>query len=281
MFYNVIISQKSNKSYDEVKMDLTEEEVKTRFIEPYENGESLFINGKTIPITDLDRIRITTNNSPSKEIIKQIEYEDMQSSIAVLGGPTDEWRAADRGKDVTDNYIQGAPGYKKKEKKNEKFVKNVNSSEFSKTKVFIVHGHDINLKNDLEIFLREIKLDPIVLHRQPDEGLTVIEKFERYSDVGFAFILLTPDDIAFSSSKLKLPDNERELEYRARQNVIFEFGYFAAKLGRPRVCCLYKEGTKLPSDLSGLLYKKISSSIEEIGYALIKELQHAGLKPEV
>jgi hypothetical protein len=51
-------------------------------------------------------------------------------------------------------------------------------------KVFVVHGHDQALKTDVERFLHEIGLEPIVLHRQPDQGRTVIEKFEAYSDVG-------------------------------------------------------------------------------------------------
>jgi hypothetical protein len=82
-------------------------------------------------------------------------------------------------------------------------------------KVFIVHGHDEEIKNQLEIFLNEIGLEAIVLHRKPDEGMTIIEKFERYSkDASYAFILLTPDDICYSVKKK---------EIRARQNVIFEF----------------------------------------------------------
>lgn len=282
MYYHVIISQKSSRSHDEVKLDLTKDEVLTRFIEPYENGDSLFINGKTVQLNDLERIRITCSSQASNEIIKQIEFEDMNSHIAVIGGPSNEWRAADRSKDVTDEFIQGAPGTKKKKKfigKNEKLSKE--KEDFSNKEVFIVHGHDDKLKNDLEIFLREIKLEPIVLHRKPDEGLTVIEKFEKHSNVGFAFVLLTPDDIAYPSTQLNVPDNERNYESRARQNVIFEFGYFAAKLGRSRVCCLYKEGTTLPSDLGGLLYKKVLSSVEAIGFSLIKELQYAGLKPEI
>jgi len=104
----------------------------------------------------------------------------------------------------------------------------------------------------------------------------VIEKFERHSDVGFAFVILTPDDIAYDKSQAEVDERQRKVEYRARQNVIFEFGYFAGKLGRANVCCIYKEGVTLPSDLSGLLYKKVTSSIEDIGYGLIQELKTAG-----
>jgi predicted nucleotide-binding protein len=143
-------------------------------------------------------------------------------------------------------------------------------------KVFIVHGHDESFKTEVENFIRYIKLDPIVLHKQPDEGNTIIEKIEKYSDVGYAFILLSPDDIAYEKVQENMADKDRTIEYRARQNVIFEHGYFVAKLKRSRVCCLYKGDVTLPSDLGGLLYKKIGSSIEDKGLEIIKELKSAG-----
>lgn len=143
-------------------------------------------------------------------------------------------------------------------------------------KIFVVHGHDSNLKVDLENFLQEIGLEPIVLHRQPDEGQTIIEKFEKHSDVGFAFILLTPDELAYTVDQEKLEDGQRKKEFRARPNVIFEFGYFVGKLGRKRVCCLYKGDVALPSDISGLLYKKIETNFENVGFAIIKELKAGG-----
>lgn len=80
----------------------------------------------------------------------------------------------------------------------------------------------------------------MVLREQPNQGRTVIEKFEDYSDVGFAVILLTPDDLGGKSASELLP--------RARQNVIFELGYFLAKLGRDRVCALHVPTLEIPSD---------------------------------
>ena len=151
----------------------------------------------------------------------------------------------------------------------------------SDNKVFIVHGHDHALKIELEIFLSHIGLKPIVLHREVDGGKTIIEKFEANSDVSYAFILLTPDEISYHSNQDNLDDIEREKEKRARPNVIFEFGYFIAKLGREKVCALHKGDVSIPSDLSGFIYKKVDSSVEEIGFSLIKELKAAGLKPQL
>ncbi len=145
-------------------------------------------------------------------------------------------------------------------------------------KVFVVHGHDQALKTDVERFLHEIGLEPIVLHRQPDQGRTIIEKFEAFSDVGYAFILLTPDDIAYTADQESKDDPDRKKEKRARQNVIFEFGFFVGKLGREGVCCLHKKGVVLPSDLDGLVYKAVSDSVDTQGLSIIRELRAAGYK---
>lgn len=152
------------------------------------------------------------------------------------------------------------------------------SSRFAQVtkKVFVVHGHDEIAKTNLEIFLHEIGLEPVVLHRQADEGLTIIEKFEKHSDVGYAFILLTPDEVAYIKADESKEDNVRKKEFRARPNVIFEFGYFIGKLGRSRVCCLYTGDVSLPSDVSGMIYKRFTNSIEEVAYSIMKDLKASG-----
>lgn len=157
-------------------------------------------------------------------------------------------------------------------------VKKENKGTRQSRKVFVVHGHDYVLKVDLEIFLRDIGLKPIVLHRQPDGGLTIIEKIEKYSNVRYGFVLITPDDLGYSVEEFRKEGKDVRIEYRARQNVIFELGYLLGKLGRNRICCVYKEGVTLPTDISGLLYKEVKTSIEEIGYSLMKELKEAGYK---
>ncbi|QDT84602.1 TIR domain-containing protein [Gimesia chilikensis] len=119
--------------------------------------------------------------------------------------------------------------------------------------VFIVHGHDSELKVTVARFLEHLKLTPIILHEKPNGGNTIIEKFECYSDVEFSIVLLTPDDVGAAKSE------KSDLKKRARQNVIFEFGYFIGKLGRDRVCALYCDDIELPSDYDGVLYIKVDS----------------------
>lgn len=114
--------------------------------------------------------------------------------------------------------------------------------------VFVVHGHDEAAKERVARFIEKLELKAIILHEQPNAGRTIIEKFENYSNVGFAVVLLTLDDMGAPKGK---PNTARP---RARQNVIFELGYFLGKLGRNRVCMLYKEEVEIPSDYQAVLY---------------------------
>jgi predicted nucleotide-binding protein len=113
--------------------------------------------------------------------------------------------------------------------------------------VFLVHGHDEAARETVARFLENLDLHPIILHEQPSMGKTVIEQFEAHADVGFAVVLLTPDDMGGLAS-------EGELKPRARQNAILELGYFIGTLGRSRVCALYVEGVEIPSDFHGVVY---------------------------
>lgn len=136
------------------------------------------------------------------------------------------------------------------------------------TNIFIVHGHDERTKLDVARTLEKIGLNPIILSEQPNQGQTIIEKFELHSNVGFAVVLLTADDLG----KTKTADDEK---YRARQNVILEMGYFIGKLGRNKVFPLYEDGVELPSDLHGVLYNPIDDA-NSWKFKLAKELKAAG-----
>lgn len=138
-------------------------------------------------------------------------------------------------------------------------------------KVFVVHGHDVAVKESTARFLEKLSLVPIVLHEQANKGQTIIEKFESHANVGFAVILLTPDDIGASATT---PDLRQG---RARQNVILELGYFTGKLGRKRVCALYQPGVEIPSDFHGVLFVELDA---QGGWKpkLAQELVSAGLQ---
>lgn len=146
-------------------------------------------------------------------------------------------------------------------------AKTAKAAKAAKQQVFIVHGHDELLKLEVARFTESLHLEPIILAEQPNLGRTIIEKFEKHAgDADFAIVLLTPDDMG--GTKLDA------ISGRARQNVILELGYFIGKLGRNRVCALYKSGVELPSDVLGVLYVSVDGDWR---IRLAREMKAAGV----
>lgn len=134
-------------------------------------------------------------------------------------------------------------------------------------KVFIVHGHDDGARETVARFLERIGLEAIILHEQANQGRTVIEKVVAHGDVGFAVVLLTPDDEGCAKGGVQAP--------RARQNVLLELGYFIGRLGREKVCALKRGILEIPSDFAGVVWEEMDSNG---GWktALARELAAAG-----
>ena len=139
----------------------------------------------------------------------------------------------------------------------------------STNKIFIVHGRDDGTRSLVSEFLTKLGLEPIVLQEQPNQGRTIIEKFEDYSDVAFAVVLCTPDDLG------SLEEHQNDLKYRARQNVIFELGFFVGRLGRSRVSLMVKGDIEIPSDFAGVLYTELDGT-GGWKMKLVGELKSAG-----
>ncbi|NVM53271.1 MAG: nucleotide-binding protein [Candidatus Helarchaeota archaeon] len=139
-----------------------------------------------------------------------------------------------------------------------------------KPRIFIVHGHDDAMKHEVARTLEKLDLDPIILHEQPNKGRTIIEKITDYSNVSFAIVLFSPDDVAHP---VGAPEKVKK---RARPNVVLELGYFLGRLGRERVIVLLKkdENFEIPSDFLGVLYIPFDKSWP---LNLIKELKNRGL----
>jgi predicted nucleotide-binding protein len=138
--------------------------------------------------------------------------------------------------------------------------------------VFLVHGHDEAILQAAARFLERLKLPLVILREQPSKGRTIIEKFVDHSDVGFAVVLLTPDDRggAFDAAY----DKQRP---RARQNVLLELGFFLGKLGRQHVCALYRQGVEIPSDYSGVVFVEFDDA-GAWRLELAREMKAAGLQ---
>jgi len=137
-------------------------------------------------------------------------------------------------------------------------------------RIFIVHGHDEGPREAVARFLERLGLQPIILHEQPNRGRTIITKFrEEAADIGFAIVLMTPDDHGGKAGEATRP--------RARQNVVFELAFFIGKLGPERVAALVKGDVERPSDFDGVVYISLDQSswrtdlgreLEAAGYAI-------------
>lgn len=139
------------------------------------------------------------------------------------------------------------------------------SQKFTSKKVFVVHGHAEAVNQEVARTIEQLGLEAVILRERPNSGKTIIEKFEEYAkDVCFAVILLTADD--------KVEGGQL---YRARQNVVFEMGFFMGALGRERVMCMLQENVEKPGDIDGVVYTRI----DKFGiwkYSLVKELKSCG-----
>ena len=143
-------------------------------------------------------------------------------------------------------------------------------------RVFVVYGHDTDARDDLELILRRVQVNPIILQNIPGVGDTLIEKLEALTDADFACVLLTPDDIGAAKAT---PD---DLRPRARQNVVLELGMVLSRLGRRRVAILVKgEALEKPSDIDGLIYIPFNLKVNEAANALGAALATAGFQIDV
>ena len=141
-------------------------------------------------------------------------------------------------------------------------------------KIFVVHGHDSEMLSAIESFILKLGLRPVILRNQPSRGRTIVEKIEDYSEVSSAVVLLSPDDTAYPRGA-----SSSDAKFRARQNVIFELGFFIGKLGRHNVIAVHRtdERFEMPTDYEGVIF----TPYDEGGgwkLALAKELQAIGFE---
>lgn len=138
-------------------------------------------------------------------------------------------------------------------------------------RIFLVHGQDGQAKHMVARFLEKLDLKPVILDEQPNKGRSILQKFSDYSDVGFAVVLLTGDDIGGPEGT-----SPTDLKQRARQNVIFELGFFLGKYALERVCVLYEKDVERPSDFEGIGYVPYDAS-EGWKTKLSREIKASGI----
>lgn len=143
--------------------------------------------------------------------------------------------------------------------------------------IFVVHGHDALAREQLELVLHKLGLQPFVLQNTSGGGLTIIESLEKMIGKNatsvFGIVLLTPDDVGY----VKIA-GDTEAKPRARQNVILEMGMLLASLTRDRVAILQKGFVEHPSDVNGIIYIPFNDHVKEVVPKLASRLQAVGIR---
>lgn len=141
--------------------------------------------------------------------------------------------------------------------------------------VFIVHGHDDTAREQLELILHKLGLDPYVLANTGGHGLTIIEALEakigKNAATSFGIVLMTPDDMGYALSK-----GQDSMQPRARQNVVLEMGMLISSIGRKNMAILVKGHLEKPSDADGVLYIPFNNHVKETVPRLASRLKESG-----
>lgn len=269
MYYHVLIDVAGNKAKDNKtirKIDITDKGMLIEeLISPYVNNEEIMFNGYILLRKNITRLLVKISNRSAREIANEALQKSYQRGCALIVSDEDMITYSEEMQDITSELIKEV-----KQCSTAKRQTIIPSRDIAdRSKVFIVHGRENSTKLEVARFIERLGFVPIILNEQPNEGMTIIEKIEKYSDVGYGVVLYTPCDIGY------MKDDESNKKYRARQNVVFEHGYLVAKLGRGNVTTLVKEGVETPNDISGIVY----IDFDEKGawkFDLAKNLKNAG-----
>lgn len=271
-YFHAQVVLKDKKADNLFEYDLSKEYVADKVAKPFVLELGFFFGGASVRPTSVERIRIVKTETPANELAEAISREYRSSGVGVGVNMAKRMivTQTEKSVDITREILDEVQTVSNVPEAIRKAVASREKPAQSPKTVFIVHGHDHDLLRDLELALHRWKLDPIVLSERASRGMTLVEKVEANTDVGFAFVLLTPDDYGGTDIG--------RLQRRARQNVIWEWGYLVGRLGRDRVCCLYKEGVEIPSDLHGIARIVVRTNLNENLEEIRRELKEAGFE---
>ena len=276
MPFHVRVTTRSQRHNDELKLDLDQRELEERFLRPYREGRPMVVGGRTIAPDDLERIRINFTRESAAELAPILRAERQRSSVVALG-ISDEWYIADRGEDVTDQFITGPPG---EDMPAPETAAAATASD--PRKVFVVHGRNALARDAIFTFLRTLGLQPIEWNEarlatgrpSPYVGEILDATFGLAQAV---LVLMTPDDEARLKESLRDPGDpphETDLTGQARPNVLFEAGMAMGRDENRTV--LVELGTLRPfSDIGGRHVLRLDDSSER-RQELAQRLQSAG-----
>jgi len=272
MYYHIAVTsefcKRTSIRYPIYLLDIAENEVEKiyRIVREYNGGERTRIKGGFISNRQYPEMIIVQSEEKAEAFVKKQEQEFEIGGYFIADSRPLSDKFFTEKKDTEDDIT--AKVFDHVEKETQPKARLADTDVVKNKRVFIVHGHDEAIEVKASQLIKELGLEPVILHEESDKGQTIIEKLERCTDVGFGIILYTPCDHGGEmGSDSMMP--------RARQNVVFEHGMLIGKLGRGRVCALLKGDIEKPSDISGIIYKTIDDKgMWRIEVA--KELDEAG-----
>jgi predicted nucleotide-binding protein len=145
----------------------------------------------------------------------------------------------------------------------------------SDSQIFVVHGRDHDSRDQLELALRRLGLEPFILQVTGGDGDTLIEALEKMigksARSAFGIVLVTPDDLGYLKG-----EKPEDAKPRARQNVIMEMGMLLASLTRKRCAILQRGYVEMPSNMGGVITIPFNDHVREAVPKLVQRLQEAG-----
>ncbi len=286
-YYHVCVTPKSDKSKVEARLDLTREELEERILAPYRKGLPIVIGGKSIQNDDIERIRISKTDQDSNHVGKVVAEERRRgaaSGFLYIGGPSTDELIANKGEDITDEFITGPPGW---ELETQGGPNQQPRPARDAREVFVVHGRNDTAREAMFAFLRSIDLHPL----EWSEAINATGKASPYIgeilDAAFSrahavVVLFTPDDQARLAAPFRVegdPLYETELTGQARPNVLFEAGM---AMGRDQDRTVLVElGDLRPfSDVAGRHAIRLDNSSQR-RQALAQRLKVAGCQVDI
>jgi predicted nucleotide-binding protein len=284
MTYYHVRLQVDGQRHDEVKLDLDETTLDAQFLAPYRQGGSITVNGKTIAIQSVARIRISASEVSSTELLEAVRKDQAMSRVVSVGGPSYAWRAAAKATDVTDQFVTGPPG--QESGRGEAGDAAQSSGQGDRRSVFLVCGRDGKAIEAVTAFLRSLDLQIVEWnHAVAKTGLPapyvgdVVQQGLEMADA--AVVLVTPDDLVKLRPDLQTDgdsQDEREVRGQGRPNVYYEAG-LADAIGRQRTVIVEVGNPKSFSDAVGRHTIRYDGSPAK-RHTFVERLRLAGLSPE-
>jgi len=267
VFYHAKIILKPERAKEPAKTafepDLGRDHLVEKIAVPFVQNRQFFCGGVVIQPSRVEEVKFTETEENAKNVLSKLRARLIAGGVISFVEPSD---VVSEGRDITREILEGASASKLPAQ--DTIVQSGNVVAKKSDRVFVVHGHDHTAVDQTELLLHRFGLKPIILRDAPSAGRTVIEKFEAHANVGAAIVLLTPDDVGGVDAAHLAP--------RARQNVIWEWGYLVCRLGRPNVICVYKGGVEIPSDLHGIVTIHVTDDVREKAEEIRRELRAAG-----